>query len=117
MIDRRGNTATKAVQRDCMSFALVLSSREDELFIESVLRYSVIYDSSHMQHENPIVNDSIWKETSCNAFNSSNDDKKQNCSQYEKTREFNVILLEFFSFLRFHCLKIRNRLISFFLRR
>lgn len=38
---------------------LVFSSQEDELFIESVLKYLMFYEISHTQYKNLIVKDSI----------------------------------------------------------
>lgn len=44
--------------------AIAFTSQEDELFIESVRKYPVLYDCSHMQYFNLIVKDAKWKEIS-----------------------------------------------------
>jgi len=51
--------------------AVVFSPQEDEIFIEFVRKYPILYDSSHMQYKNLIKKDSIWKEISQNIGKSS----------------------------------------------
>jgi hypothetical protein len=46
----------------------VVTPHENEIFIEFVRKYPILYDSSHMQYKNLIMKDSIWKEISQNIF-------------------------------------------------
>lgn len=62
--------------------ALIFSLQEDKLFIEPVRKYSMLYDSSHVQYKYIIIiEDSIWNEIFKNISNWINDNQKSNCSR------------------------------------
>jgi hypothetical protein len=48
--------------------AVVFTPHEDEIFIEFVRKYPILYDGTHMQYKNLIMTDLIWKKISQKIF-------------------------------------------------